>query len=363
MLAAAHPDPAGRRGSARALLATAGACALASALALACLWARREPLRAEWARTIGVDSTVQGLHQWRRRARPPGVVGAVLFGDSLTICTWEAQMPPLVERGLARRSVRTAFVSAVHLAFRPINFYYLVNEVRAGAPRVAIVEVNLRMFSEHVLVRPEWRFVQLARMLSLPQAWRLRAVLAGEGVTQLDPPLYRLEDRLGLLYAADGLRLTAADALEHVGGRLGDAVGLARRDPYWHVARATEAIQTLDVRTARAEYGVRQADHPMAAALRALGEELRAGGAAVVFYVSPVNVDHLAEIGVREELALGERVEALRRAVGATPEEWVDLHAAVPAEGFRDLQNHMRPLGCEIAADRVSEAVARAVGS
>jgi hypothetical protein len=57
------------------------------------------------------------------------------------------------------------------------------------------------------------------------------------------------------------------------------------------------------------------------------------------------------------------RLDQLRIAVGATPGEWLDLHATQPAAQFRDYQNHLLTQGCidvgRALADRVIAVLPR----
>ncbi|HYC21207.1 MAG TPA: hypothetical protein VEI94_00815 [Candidatus Bathyarchaeia archaeon] len=58
--------------------------------------------------------------------------------------------------------------------------------------------------------------------------------------------------------------------------------------------------------------------------------ELRAADVPTLFFVAPINVDRLAELRLTGELALPERLAALRDAIGASRNEWADFHALLP---------------------------------
>jgi hypothetical protein len=74
---------------------------------------------------------------------------------------------------------------------------------------------------------------------------------------------------------------------------------------------------------------------PGAATLRVPRREMEAAGVPVLFYVAPVSPARLAENGV-DAAEFAARVDELRRAVGASDEGWLDLHAAAAPSLFRD---------------------------
>jgi hypothetical protein len=297
------------------------------------------------------------LHEWTARPRSPQLLGTVYFGDSLVIGAGYSAVPRLLEERLAERGIEIALGWVVHLAFRPINFYELAGQVLAGGPRIAVVEVNVRLLSAYAAARPPYRFVTLSRFLSPRRQWRAREALAADEIGVLDPALYRLEERLDVLHVADGVRIRADDALVATGNAVTRVLGLRTRDIGWWVARMREILEHLDAAEARAAYAVDQGSHPLTAALRGLGRELRAAGVLTLFYGAPVDVDRLAALGVREEIGLAARVEALRQAVGAPREEWLDLHDLLPGAAFMDTQNHLQREGVERVAAAIADAL------
>jgi len=182
---------------------------------------------------------------------------------------------------------------------------------------------------------------------------RLRTALAREEVGLFDPFVYRLADRLGVLYLVPGLKERWRILLEARGTALNASLGVAaaRLDIRGLMGRR------LDAPRARKFFGANQADNPLVLVLRDLASDLRRTGATVLLYVPPINVPLLEQLGVREELRLPERIEAIRAAVGATPEEWLDLHAVAPPGAFRDWVGHMAAAGCERVADALSDAL------
>ena len=51
------------------------------------------------------------------------------------------------------------------------------------------------------------------------------------------------------------------------------------------------------------------------------------------------------------------RLEELRRAVGASPAEWLDLHDTLRSPSFRDWQNHLTLAGCPKVAHPLAQRI------
>jgi len=150
----------------------------------------------------------------------------------------------------------------------------------------------------------------------------------------------------------DSVRFLRDSLLDDLGGAINRELGFA----------AAPRSLGLDSRERRrrealADYDVDQAGDPAAFVLRALLGRLRRAHVATLMYVPPINLQRLDRIGVRHELDLRRRAQALRAAVGAAAEEWLDLHATLGKKSFRDERNHLRERGCA----RVSTAVAQAI--
>jgi len=82
-----------------------------------------------------------------------------------------------------------------------------------------------------------------------------------------------------------------------------------------------------------------------------------------VFYVSPLNPRVLEAAGRDMARSLPARIDALRRAVGATRDEWLDLHALLPAAAFRDTHGHLYLAGCVRVANPLAERLLRVLHS
>lgn len=284
-------------------------------------------------------ATLPRLERWAD-APKPGFPRVVLFGDSLNMCgDRETGARDLVGRALrstlARRGLPIDLLDMTNPGLRPLHFYALLDDVLDAGAQVVVVEVNLRTFLPKEALPGRARLPHLARKLDLRDAIRLREALALDGLTVLDPAVIRLKEQLGLLFAFEGLRSSFLDRLRAESSRLTRAIGLRPLRPQMLVAYA---------RGLRALHESDYAAHPNVELLRAIRERARARGVPVLFYVSPVRPQAPAQRDHARRLAT--RIDELRRAVGATRGEWLDLHATLPLEMFRDTHNHLRHAGC-----------------
>ena len=292
------------------------------------------------------------LRPWEHQAVP--LPRVVVFGDSLLGCQ-TVDVPGLVGTALQRAGRLVQIIRADAGGFRPLQFYYLLDDVIATRPSLAIVEVNLGSLGITGILR-QIRYLPLSRTLSFAQAFRVRDALAVDDLTVLDPWLYRLEDRYGLLYVNDGIQTWARQQLDDAGGRVNKAFGLrvSKLD-----LRATRLMMPANMAVStRRQFDVDQTRLPMTGALRQVYDTLRSAGVDVQLWVPPINIQRLAELGVGDELALTERIERLRVAIGATPEEWLDLHALYAKAVFVDWVGHAKPEGCQQTAARIVAALA-----
>jgi len=152
---------------------------------------------------------------------------------------------------------------------------------------------------------------------------------------------------MGSLFVADGVRVLARSALQKIGAQVNDALGLA-------TAPATHDF----------------VHHPAVAVLHELLEELRAAGVHTVIFVAPVNTDRIARLHLTGEIGLDEHLVELRRAIGASRDEWLDAHASFRDRDFRDALHVKAPavaeLGAQIARrlrDRLDVEEARSADS
>jgi hypothetical protein len=340
-----------RRGRALAMLVLP--CFAVVAVITLTLWLGRNEYQ-KLARTFSrIDADLApALLKWRASRPAEGIDRGVMFGDSVLVlgCGKEGvRLEPMLGAELTSRGVRNELLSLAHGAFRATQFYYFLDDVLAGHPKLAVVEINLRSFSKDWAEQPILRFQNLSRKLTWQRALRVRAPLAKEEVSLLDPPVYRLEEQLDALDVANGVNIRGRGLLTDSGHAVNRELGLP--------AERVNYTRTLDAARAIASYENDFADHWMAAMLRELLRGLRAAGVTTVLFVTPVNVDRIAELGLTERLDLTTRIEDLRRAVGATGAEWRDLHAAVRAPEFRDESEHLQAAGCHQVAAALADAL------
>jgi hypothetical protein len=347
MAAASHdvptptrPDSPGR--ARRRAIGLGAAFAATLALLVGWAWRHREALRREAGRPPTYDAVLAQLDVLEQRAiRVPRVA---VLGDSLLGCG-KVDVPGYVAMALQAAGKPVELVRADAGGFRPLQYYYVLDEVIATRPSLAIVEVNLGSLAIERILR-QIRYLTLSRRLSFVDALRVRDALAIDDLTVFDPWLYRLEARWDLLYVSDGVRAWSEKRLADAGWRVNAALGL--RVSKLNL-RATRLMMNAATST-RGAYDVDQTRLPMTGVLREVHRRLRRAGIDVQFWIPPIDVERLAESGAADALELRERIERLRVAVGATAEEWLDLHALHQRTVFVDWAGHTKPEGCQRVA-------------
>jgi hypothetical protein len=97
--------------------------------------------------------------------------------------------------------------------------------------------------------------------------------------------------------------------------------------------------------------------------LKALLRDLRRANVPLLVWVSPVNVQHMRHLGMSMD-GLDRSLRTIREAVEATGARFLDLHAILPDEGFRDSGDHYTLSGeldgAALVAARLGPAVERA---
>lgn len=340
---------AGAPRAVRAVATIASSCAVTVALLLGWAWHNRAWLQAPILERGSIEAGVLNeLRVWRDLS--PAVPKAALLGNSLTDCKDGSSVGDLTARRLAARNAPYALVVPWGGAFGPLQYYYLLDDVLAGKPRVVIMEIDtIRLVSTGV--SPGLLYLALSRNLSFRRALRVRSALASEGLTLLDPFLYRVEAQLDVMYLVPGVQAHWRELFTRWGAAVNEAAGV-RTTPL-----DARALRMLSLDAARAVVAPDPAESPLVPVLREIAHDLRRAGVTVLFYVSPLNDTLLARSVGGPERRVRQRIDRLRVAVGAAPEEWVDLHDALPSDAFHDWVGHMLPLGCE----RVSEAIADAL--
>jgi hypothetical protein len=315
-------------------------------------WAYRH--RTDLARAGRGDSRVDEqllpeIARWAARAHdgPPGLRLA-LFGDSVA---HDAALAGVLARALAARGIAADVASATHRGLQPLHFYYLLDDVLAGRPALVVVEVHVTAFSP--LRRRSTVLPELSRRLSLARAWPVRRALADQQVGPFDPPLYRLAHALGVGHVMTGIRTGAQEALNR---------SARAAETRAHVRSVRHRVATVGTRALSDDPAVLR-DDPAVVALRALLTGLRDAGVGALLFVTPMAAEHVADWLVLDAAPLPAKIEALRAACGATPEEWLDLHALLDGDAMRDGMGHLRPAGAERLAAVLAGAVAVRTGS
>ena len=340
----------------RTTLALALPCAAVVLGTLAAALVFRQAL-ARMADPLALQAKLMG-HVAAWQALPPveRMTSVVLLGNSVVNCpgtsvaealatSLAAASPP----ALRARAHVGEVVAITQRGLRPLHFYALLDDILAGRPRSFVIAVVLRVFSPSFTFSHVLEYAALTRNLSFRRSLAVADALHEEGLTLLDPMIYRAEDALGLLDVVTGVRVWAGDVLDGVGEGVRRLAGLRGASPVARGYRVLPGFPTVD--EARADYLVDQPGSTSARVLRDIVAIARDAGRPPLLYVSPVDMDRLTELGLRDELQIDERVAALRAAIGVTPGEWLDLHAMLPARFFRDRNNHLEPEGCARVAD------------
>ncbi|MBY0278920.1 hypothetical protein K2Z84_26600 [Candidatus Binatia bacterium] len=331
---------------------------------LALIWSHRQPLQELATRDLTVESkVVPELERWAARAHDVGVRRLALFGDSVLSCG-STDLGQSLTKALARRGIRSDLVKVGHVAFRAPQFYYLLGPTLRGHPDTAIIEINPRAFGEAYRLGTRGNLNASSRWLTWLEALALGKELESDGLQPLDPLVYRVEARFDLLHVFDGLRERATQVLSDWAGALEAALHVSKAPPHTPFDEVSQ-IQwdgptlrvSLTAAGARTNYGAEWSSSPMVPVLRAMLQQLRQAGVRVVAYVTPLNVQRIAELGLDDELALGAKTDRLGRSLGLSATEWIDLHDLLPAERFRDHSEHLDATGCTLVSAALLDAL------
>lgn len=326
------------------------------AACVALLWAWREPLATIGAsKRVAEGGAVRRLEVYRKK--PPVRPRIVVMGDSLNLCSTPREkkvhaVGPALRAALNRKGRPVEILDLTQPGLLPIHFYALLDETFATPVALVALEVNLRTFLNPNVRPGHERMPGLARMLGFHDAIRVRDALAREGMSIFDPPLMRLKEQLGLLYVFEGAREAALDGFDAVGRWITEALRVPRQ------SYGTSTFGEV-ARRAGLSYMVDYAHHPNATVLRAALAKLRAAEIPVIIYVAPINVEFLQRKAGFDPVELERRLDDLRVSIGASRVEWLDLHASLPAERFRDYQNHLLFEGCVDVARPLAERALR----
>ena len=302
-------------------------------------------------------SAMMAMLLWQ--ASPPqGLFRVVVLGDSLFLSRGDEDHPrqvhhiPLAE-SLKKERVPAAVLPLVQTAFRPIHFWYILDDVLETRPDLVVIEINLRLLGLQHHLPASYRFAALSRRLSLRRMGMLRNAMQVEEVDPVEPFVWKASEAMGTLYALEGARGLGREMLTDLGNQTNAWLGLTaigRLNPF-------EALDTVE--EAELMYGWEPGEHPGVEALRGVRDELQAHGIPVLFVVAPVRHELLRKLGVSDQIDLDSRIDRLQVELDASSLEWLNLSAALPDSSFHDQQNHLSEDGLSMVADRIARRVNR----
>ncbi len=280
----------------------------------------------------------------RLRMPPPA---NVWLGDSTLLPTRHA--PGYTDLLADQDGVRQEVLA--FLGFNFFHYYCMLPSVLETEPRAVVALANLRMFNPESDLNLG-SFVDLCGSLplgELPRALGLPFPRQGVGVAKLlSYQLLRSPVAAQALFAFDGLHRRLAER---------DRTGLFVRDenPTTQLARRTlDRLERQGEAAFLATYDVKlDAEHPTVQMMAAAVALARERGVTMVVLAAPIPVAALRARGWYRS----ENFAVLRRVVEADGGKFVDLHAALAADEFRDSSGHYTRAGAEALARRVKSGV------
>jgi len=246
-----------------------------------------------------------------------------------------------------------------------LSHYYLGPELARAEPDLAILSLNLASFGPALLGSERREMAGLLPASHWPEA--LGLPLHRGGVAFSDLVWFRALFALGLRepwqraneYQA---RLSSGywAAMEWAEKRSSDRQQLSFR-AYQRIRRLARRQRSRRATPLYVEerlgplFGPLPEDDPMLAVLGAWLRELRSAGVDVLVYAAPVNVDHLRTLDVYDEDAVRVSLGRIGAAVEARDGHFLDLHALLRDEHFRDGSDHLEE------GSGASETLARAL--
>lgn len=304
-------------------------------------------------------------------SRPADAWDVVAVGDSQLMRAGGLPLHAWVERALwQQRRDAAVWRVAVH-GLGVFGHYCISDRVAATAPDRVVVELNLADFSR------DWRAASQASYAGAlaPRRWMEAAELplARVGVS-LDQLLFESS-----VVAAGGLQRWRWLQGEQARAALLPsqlAAALQARSPWPDGLQYERALTLAGVRGERVPGATRRAsvawarrvlgaalagappEHPALRFLDALLAHYAEAGIPTLVFVHPVNVEHLARLGL-DTRGLAVSVESARQVASARGADFLDLHALLPDAAFRDEMDH---LDVEAGGtERVGRAIAAAL--
>jgi len=267
------------------------------------------------------------------------------------------------------RDLRASTVASVGLDV--FAYYALADRVARERPDVVVLALNLATFHEapRVSQRPELAgWIEVDRwpetLRHLPLHWlglttdellAYRAIVRAGGVEAW----YRVREHQRRVGAAVRALEEAVEALAG-----GDPVGRLRRES---AAEELRRIRLPDDPTRPSHLGVERLYGPVMEGLRPESpwvelwrltiRRYAAGGARVIVYAVPVNVEHFERRGIPLGAGFQASLALLARVVREAGGEWLDLHDALPDGVFHDAV-HFNEASTSHPTSAVGEALA-----
>ena len=282
-----------------------------------------------------------------------------VLGDSSIVSYPDGQTVP--ERlqqavdGLGPDPGRIHIASLAMPGAGPFDYYFTADRVADAGPDLVVIALNLDHFSkawQGAYSRPHLAALieppRLVEALTLPLHW---TGLTGDrllfyiGIVQAGgyQPFYWLSLRQAQM-------ARARDRFERWlqgGGEDTPEQRFKNRADEHTIARLFTAADIRHYRRAgllehyQETLAGLEPDHPVVAVLAATVERFRNDGVAVLVYLTPVEVSWLEAQGILNPSGLERSIDVMRQAVESSGGSFVDLHARLPADAFRDAPGHL----------------------
>jgi len=223
----------------------------------------------------------------------------------------------------------------------PFHFYYVMGRVLRLDPDLVVIGTSLRLFSETSLGAPRNDLCSEIPIAEIPRAAALPLAVRGVTIPRLLLcPMLKIPVVGDLAFRLEGLR-----------GVLQTVLGFGRSDK--RMKNEAERFR-FDRRTV----ANLSPDHACVVMLLASLDMARRNGTKVMVVISPVNGEELGSEGFDPDV-YDDRVAMLRKLVRSHGATLVDLHAAVPTDGFFDPWGHLNQRGIATVAERMAEEIAQ----
>lgn len=318
-----------------------------------------------------VQVLFEHLEGIRTAGAEPGPPLLAFLGDSVSISVRGGA--PTVPRALRRElgdDFRLHLLAA--LGAGPFDYYFLADEIAAAHPDHVVIAFSLQSLGDFFRSLSRQRMsgwvapARLPRVLFAPTHWiGLNAddLLMNVAIVQasgVDAWRWLLTEQARLGVARGDLSDWLGDAVGRKGPQMFDMARFGHRrlqtrldDPDRDRYRADAEWRHYGAVLSGLDEG-----HPVMSVLAdTLGVFRRAGIRSLV-YVNPINVEHLAAVGVLEKARLEGSLEMLESVVRAEGGDFLDLHALLPDAAFRDATGHLGPPAAADGPDQIAAAVA-----